>query len=80
MQRINDACAYQKFNFNIDMKTWTCTKMIKTSKQIHSNSFIESERKFLSENTFGTSNFYSLPKIHKSEVIVAAILSQNIVI
>ena len=77
MQRINDARA---FNFNIDMKTWTYTKIIKTSKQIHSNSFIESERKFLSENTFGTSNFYSLPKIHKSEVIVAAILSQNIVI
>ena len=31
--------------------------------------FTESEQKFLNEKSFETSNFYGLPKIHKSKVI-----------
>ena len=50
-------------------------KFEKAFKQI--KCFHESEQKFLNEKSFETSNFYGLPKIHKSKVIEAAIHSQN---
>ena len=39
--------------------------------------FTESEQKSLNKNFFETSNFYNLPKTHKSKVREAAVYSQN---
>ena len=61
MQHLDDASTYKKLDLNIDMK----------------GILIEFEQKFLDEKSFENSNFYGLPKIHKSKVIEAAIHSQN---
>ena len=39
--------------------------------------FTESAQKSLNKNFFETSNFYNLPKTHKSKVREAAVYSQN---
>ena len=52
-------------------------KNLKTLLHKYNKCFIESEQKFMNEKSFETSNFYGLPKIHKSKVINAAIHSQN---
>ena len=60
-------------DLNLDMKIH---KILKKLLHKH-NSFTESKQKFLNKNFFETSNFYGLPKIHKSTVTEAAIHSQN---
>ena len=52
-------------------------KNLETLLHKYNKCFIESEQKFMNEKSFETSNFYGLPKIHKSKVINAAIHSQN---
>ena len=56
------------------MKTYKNLKMLLHK---YNKCFIESEQKFMNDTSFETSNFYGLPKIHKSKVINAAIHSQN---
>ena len=74
MQHLDDASTYKNLDFNIDMKIHNNLK-----KLLHkyNKCFTESEQKFLNEKSFETSNFYGLPKIHKSKVIEVAIHSQN---
>ena len=74
MQHLDDASTYKKLDLNIDMKIH---KNLKKLLHKYNKCFTESEQKFLNEKSFETSNFYGLPKIHKSKVIEAAIHSQN---
>ena len=74
MQHLDDASTYKKFDLNIDMKIH---KNLKKLLHKYNKCFTESEQKFLNERSFETSNFYGLPKIHKSKVIEAAMHSQN---
>ena len=74
MQHLNDASTYKKLDLNIDMKIH---KNLKKLLHKYNKCFTESEQKFLNEKSFETSDFYGLPKIHKSKVIEAAIHSQN---
>ena len=74
MQHLDDASTYKNLDLNIEMKI---PKHLKKLLHKYSKCFIESEQKFLNEKSFETSNFYGLPKIHKSKVIEAAIHSQN---
>ena len=74
MQHLDHASTYKKLDLNIDMKIH---KNLKKLLHKYSKCFAESEQKFLNEKSFQTSNFYGLPKIHKSKVIEAAIHSQN---
>ena len=74
MQYLDDASTYKKLELNIDMKIH---KNLKKLLHKYNKCFTESEQKFLNEKFFETSNFYGLPKIHKSNIIDAAIHSQN---
>ena len=74
MQHLDDASTYKILDLNIDMKIH---KKLKKLLPKYNKCFTESEQKFLNEKSFETSNFYDLPKIHKSKVIEAAIYSQN---
>ena len=74
MQHLDDASTYKKLDLNIDMKIH---KNLKKLLHKYNKCFTESEKKFLNEKSFETSNFYGLPKIHKSKVIETAIHSQN---
>ena len=75
MQHLDDASTYKKLDLNIDMKI---NKNLKKLLHICNKCFTESVQKFTNEKSFETSNFYGLPKIHKSKAIKAAIHSQNI--
>ena len=74
MQHLDDASTYKILDLNIDMKIH---ENLKKLLHRYNKCFTESEQKFLNEKSFETSNFYGLPKIHKSKVIEAAIHSQN---
>ena len=74
MQHLDDASTYKILDLNIDMKI---RKNFKKLLHKYNKCFTESEQKFLNEKSFKTSNFYGIPKIHKSQVIEAAIHSQN---
>ena len=74
MQHLNDASTYKNLDLNIDMKIH---KILRKLLHKYNKCFTESEQKFLNEKSFETSNFYGLPKIHKSKVIEAAIHFQN---
>ena len=43
----------------------------------HKNIFTGKESKYLNEADYNTSNYYGLPKIHKSRLITNAIKEQN---
>ena len=74
MQHLDDASPYKKLDLNIDMKIHKNLKMLLHK---YNKCFTESEQKFMNEKSLETSNFYGLPKIHKSKLIEAAIHSQN---
>ena len=67
MQHLDDVSTYKKIDLNIDMKIH---KNLKIFLQKHNKCFTESEQKFLNEKSFETSNFYGLPKIRKSKLII----------
>ena len=52
-------------------------KNLKKLLHKYNKCFTESEQKFMNEKSFEASNFYGLPKIHKTKVIEAAVHSQN---
>ena len=61
----------------------TCKKLDKIQSNLlrflrkYKMCFIEPEWKFLNDNHHEVSNFYGLPKIHKSMIIESAINTQN---
>ena len=74
MQHLDDASTYKKLDLNRDL---IIHKNLKKLLNKWNKYFTKSEQKFLNEKSFEISNFYGLPKIHKSKVIEAAIHSQN---
>ena len=65
---------YQKLDKNLDP---TIMKKLKKLSNKHKSIFTVKEFKYLNEADFSTSNFYGLPKIHKSQLITNAIKEQN---
>ena len=74
MKHLDDASTYKKVDSNIEMKIH---KNLKKFLNKYNKCFMESEQKFLNEKSFKISNFYSLPKTHKSKFREAAIHYQN---
>ena len=70
----DDASTYKKLDLNIDRKVY---ENLKNLLHKYSKCFTESKQKVLNKKSFETSNFYGLPKIHKSKFIEVAIHSQN---
>ena len=71
-EHLNNQIIYQKLDKNLDS---TFMKIYK--KNNHKNIFVDKEFKYLNETDYNTSNFYGLPKIHKSRLITNAIKEQN---
>ena len=65
---------YQKLDKNLDP---TIMKKLKKILNKHKSIFTVKEFKYLNEADYSTSNFYGLPKIHKSQLITNAIKEQN---
>ena len=55
----------------------TIMKKLKKLLNKHKSIFTVKEFKYLNEADYSTSNFYGLPKIHKSQLITNAIKEQN---
>ena len=74
MDHLNDKKTYKKVTKSCDNNTMTELKRL-TEK--FKNELTQQEIKYLTNFSFKTSNFYGLPKIHKSKLIKAAIENQN---
>ena len=72
--QLDDKKTYQITKNNCDKKVME--KLSEFSKK-HEKVLTGKESKFLTKFRFKTSNFYGLPKIHKSKKIMAAIEEQN---
>ena len=70
----NNQITYQKLDKNLDP---TIMKKLKKLLNKHKRIFTVKEFKYLNGADFITSNFYGLPKIHKSQLITNAIKEQN---
>ena len=65
---------YKKNNENCDKKVF---KDLEKLVAKFSNCLLKEEQDFLTKFSFSTSNFYGLPKVHKSKIIQEAIQVQN---
>ena len=74
MMQLNDKKTYQTTKNDCDTKVM---KKLNDLVKKYEKVLTEKEAKFLSKFSFKTSNFYGLPKIHKSGKIAAAIEEQN---
>lgn len=74
MTHLNDDQTYKQLDFCIDKKIQSnLQKLLGQYKMC----FTEPEWKFLNNKYHEVSNFYGLPKIHKSKLIESAIITQN---
>ena len=74
LEHLNDKSTYQKLDKNMDDSVIkNRSKLLKKYDQC----FTKDEKKYLNEKYYETSNFYGLPKIHKSELIEKAIKLQK---
>ena len=71
---LNDANTYQKTDENCDNRFM---KQIGEPVNKYESLLIKTERLYLTNISFSTSNFYGLPKVHKSKQINEAIQQQN---
>ena len=71
---LQDEETYKKTNENCDKKVF---KDLEKLVAKFSNCLLKEEQDFLTKFSFSTSNFYGLPKIHKSKIIQEAIQVQN---
>ena len=55
----------------------TTVRKFKKLLSEHKKNFTDKEFKYLNKTDYNTSNFYRLPKIHKSGLITNAIIEQN---
>ena len=74
MQHISDENTYKKLDFCIDNKIQS--NLLKFLRQ-HKMRFTKLEQKFLNHKHHEVSNFYGLPKVHKSMIIESAINTQK---
>ena len=73
-EHLSNQNTYQKLDKNLDP---TIMKKLKKLLNKHKSIFTVKEFKYLNEADYNTSNFYGLPKIHKSQLITNAIKEQN---
>ena len=73
-EHLSNQNTYQKLDKNLDP---TIMKNLKKLLNKHKSIFPVKEFKYLNEADYSTSNFYRLPKIHKSQLITNAIKEQN---
>ena len=71
---LQDEETYKKTNKNCDKKVF---KDLEKFIAKFSNCLSKEEQDFLTKFSFSTSNFYGLPKVHKSKIIQEAIQVQN---
>ena len=72
--QLNDSKTYKKLDFSNDFNIMRkLTKFVNEYK----NSFTNDELKCLTNSKFTTSQFYGLPKLHKSKILKAEIEKQN---
>ena len=71
---LQDEETYKKTNENCDKKVF---KDLEKLVAKFSNCLLKEEQDFLTKFSFSTSNFYGLPKAHKSKIIQEAIKVQN---
>ena len=71
---LQDEETYKKTNENCDKKVF---KDLEKFIAKFSNCLSKEEQDFLTKFSFSTSNFYGLPKVHKSKIIQEAIQVQN---
>lgn len=73
-EMLQDTDTYTKLNKNPDRKTLNCIdNLVKNCD----NSMTKKEKEYLTKFEHKTSNFYGLPKVHKSDIIKQAIYDQN---
>ena len=72
-EHLSNQNTYQKLNKNLDP---TIMKKLKKLLSKHKSIFTDKEFEYLSETDYNTSNFFELPKIHKSQLITNAIKEQ----
>ena len=72
--QLNDGVNYQGTE-----KSWDKTVVVNLTKLVdkYQNSLTEKEVDYLTNFSYRTSNFYGLPKVHKSGIITKAIEEQN---
>ena len=63
---LKDEKTFKKTNKNCDKKVF---KDLEKLAAKFSNCLLKQEQDFLTKLSFSTSNFYGLPKIHKSKII-----------
>ena len=74
MNQLNDSTTYRITKANCDNKVMTeLDKLVKRYNKL----LTKQEAEYLSTFSYITSNFYGLPKIHKSTMIAEAIKNQN---
>ena len=73
-EHLSNQNTYQKLDKNLDP---TIMKKLKKLLNKRKSIFTVKEFKYLNEADYNTSNFYGLPKIHKSQLITNAIKEQN---
>jgi hypothetical protein len=71
---ISSTSSYQELTSNIDKQIMN---RINTALTSYKNELTENELKYLTKFEYKTSNFYGLPKIHKSDTIKSAVINQN---
>ena len=71
---LQDKVTYKKTNEYCDKKLF---KDLEKLIAKFSNCLLKEEQDFLTKFSFSTSNFYGLPKVHKSKIIQEAIQVQN---
>ena len=69
-EHLSNQNTYQKLDKNLDP---TIMKKLKKLLNKHKSIFTDKEFKYLNEADYSTSNFYGLPKIHKSQLITNVI-------
>lgn len=74
LEMLNDKLYYKKIPANVDNQV---INKIRRLSDKYSHCLTKSESKCLTEFNFKTSQFYGLPKIHKSKQISSAINKQN---
>ena len=73
-EQLSNQNTYQKLEKNLHP---TIMNKLKKLLNKHKSIFTDKEFKYLNESDYNTSNFYRLPKIHKSQLITNAIKKQN---
>ncbi len=74
LELLNDPENYQKISANKDKKV---LKLITNLTRKYADELTNKELDYLTQFNYKTSNFYGLPKIHKSELLNEAIKKQN---